>query len=390
MKKVLGIVLGVLFLALLVGTFGFLYKKSQRKPVIYRTATPIRADIILKTVATGAVVPREEVAVKPLVPGIVEELHVEEGQIVERGAPVARIRVIPDVARLSDADSRVRRAEITLADRERDLARQSALFAEGTVPRAELDRAEVAVAEAREDLLAAKSTLDIVRTGTSERVARTETTLVRATISGMVLEVPVKVGNSVIQANNFNEGTTIALVANMGDMIFEGKVDESEVGKIRAGMELLLTVGALPDEQISARLEHIAPKGQEESGAIQFALRAAVEPRADLFLRANYSANADIVLDKREQALAIDEGLLQFDRGRPFVEVEVGEQEFERRDVEVGLSDGLVIEVLSGLAEGERIKNPNTDLAADFLGPGASGGGSRGGAVAGQRPRRAR
>jgi len=366
MKKFFGIVFGIVLVVAIVGTLVFLYKKSQKKPVVYQTATATRTDIVQKTVATGSVVPREEVAIKPLVSGIVDELYVEEGQLIGKGDPVAKVRVIPDMSRLSDAESRVKKGGIALTDAERTLRRQKQLFEEGTAPRADLDRAQVAVDDAREELDAARSSLDIVRTGTSSRVAKAATTLVRATISGMVLEVPVKVGNSVIQANNFNEGTTIASVANMGDMIFEGKVDESEVGKIRAGMELVLTVGALPDRKIQAKLEHIAPKGKEENGAIQFEIRAAVEPEADLFLRANYSANADIVLDKAENVLAIDEGLLQFDKGsdKPYVEVETSPQKFERRAIETGLSDGIRIEVKSGLAESDKIKNPNTDLGA--------------------------
>jgi HlyD family secretion protein len=363
MKKFLGILAGVAFVALLAWTGVVLFQKSQKKPAVYSTAQPVRTDIVQKTVATGSVVPRQEVAIKPLVSGIVDELYVEAGETVKAGDLVARVRVIPDMNRLSDAESRLNKAEIDLADAEREAGRQKALFAEGTVARADLDRAEVALQQAREELAAAQSVLDIVRTGTSERVASAATTLVRSTMSGTVLDVPVEVGNSVIQANNFNEGTTIAAVADMSDMIFEGKVDESEVGKIRSGMELLLTIGALPDAEIRATLEHIAPKGVEEEGAIQFEIRAAVKPDPNLLLRANYSANADIVLDKREQVLAIDEGLLQFDGEQAYVEVETAPQQFERRDVVTGLSDGIQIEIVSGLAETDKVKNPNTDLA---------------------------
>lgn len=368
MKKAIGIVAGVLFLAVLAWTGVVLYKKSQAKPVVYATATPVRTDIVRKTVATGSIVPRQEVAIKPLVSGIVDRLEVEEGQMLKVGDLVARVRVVPDMGRLSDAESRINRARIALADAEREHGRQQKLFAEGTVARSELDRAEVALAQAREELAGARNEMDIVRTGTSERVAKASTTLIRATMSGTVLEVPVEVGNSVIQANNFNEGTTVAAVADMSDMIFEGKVDESEVGKIRPGMELELTIGALPDQKIRATLEHIAPKGIEEEGAIQFEIRAAVESRADLFLRANYSANADIVLDKRQDVLAIDEGLLQFDGQQAYVEVETGPQQFERRDVQTGLSDGIRIEIVSGLAETDKIKNPNTDQAGQAAG----------------------
>ena len=389
MKKFLGILAGVAFAALLAWTGVVLYKKSQKKPVEYTTAQPVRTDIVQKTVATGSVVPRKEVAIKPLVSGIVDELFVEAGELIKQGDLVARVRVIPDMNRLSDAESRLNKAEIDLADAEREHGRQKALFEEGTVARSDLDRAEVALQQAREELAAARSVLDIVRTGTSERVASSATTVVRSTIAGLVLDVPVEVGNSVIQANNFNEGTTIAALADMSDMIFQGKVDESEVGKIRAGMELLLTIGALPDAAIRATLEHIAPKGVEENGAIQFEIKAAVVNDPTLMLRANYSANADIVLDKREQVLAIDEALLQFDGDQTFVEVETGPQTFERRDVVTGLSDGIQIEIVSGLSESDKVKNPNTDIKAAGTGAPGGAGGGRAGGTAGSRPRRA-
>jgi HlyD family secretion protein len=385
MKKFFGILAGLLFVVILAGTGVLLYKKSQRKPVVYQTAQASRTDIVKKTVATGAVVPRKEIEIKPLVSGIVDELYVEEGQVISEGALIARVRVIPEMGRLSDAESRVNRAEIALADAERNARRQQELFDQGTVAKAELDRAEVALSQAKEELVAARDSLDIVRTGTSARVAKATTTVVRATNAGTVLEVPVEAGDSVIQANNFNEGTTIASVADMGDMIFEGKVDESEVGRLRPGMDLVLTVGALPEAEILATLEHIAPKGVEENGAIQFEIRAAIVPDPDLFLRANYSANADIVLDKREDVLAIDEGLLQFDGEQAYVEIETGPQQFERRDVETGLSDGIQIEIVSGIGADDKIKQPNTDLVA--AGPPGQGGQTRT-ATGGRRSRR--
>jgi len=368
-KRVLGILFLVLFVAGVLGTGWFLLKKSQKKPVVFQTATPSRATIIKKTVATGSVVPRKEVAIKPLVSGIIEELHVEPGQQVKAGELIAKVRVIPNMVQLSSAESRVKKAEIALSDAVRELERRQRLFAEGTVAEAELQDADIEHRQAAEELAAAKDNLDIVRKGTSARVASSSTTLVRSTIAGTVLEVPVEVGNSVIEANNFNDGTTIASIADLGDMIFEGKVDESEVGKIREGMELVLTVGAVPDKKLAATLERIAPKGVEEEGAIQFEIRAALEPQDDVEIRANYSANADIVLDKREDVLAIDEGLLQFEDGKPYVEVETAPQTFERRDVEVGLSDGLQIEVVSGLSEDDKVKNPNTDLVGGRGGP---------------------
>ena len=363
MKKFLGILLVVAFAVLVVGTGVFLWKKSQKKPVVYATASPVRTDIVHKTVATGSVVPRKEILIKPQVSGIVEELHVEAGQTVERGALLAKVRVIPNMVQLSSGESRVNKARIALADARRELERRQRLFADGTIAQAELQSAEIAAQQAEEEVAAALDNLEIVRKGTSGRVGSASTTLVSATIAGTVLEVPVEVGSSVIEANNFNDGTTIASIADLGDMIFEGKVDESEVGKLREGMALELTIGAVPDQKLAAKLEHIAPKGVESEGAIQFEIRAALAPQDEVFIRANYSANADIVLDRRDQVLAIDEGLLQFEGEKTYVEVETAPQVFERRDIVTGLSDGLQIEVVSGLAESDKIKNPNPDLA---------------------------
>jgi HlyD family secretion protein len=357
MKKFLGILLVVAFAVLVVGTGVFLWKKSQKKPVVYATASPVRTDIVHKTVATGSVVPRKEILIKPQVSGIIEELHVEAGQEIERGALLAKVRVIPNMVQLSSGESRVNKARIALADARRELERRQRLFADGTIAQAELQSAEIAAQQAEEEVAAALDNLEIVRKGTSGRVGSASTTLVSATIAGTVLEVPVEVGSSVIEANNFNDGTTIASIADLGDMIFEGKVDESDVGKLREGMALELTVGAVPDQKLAATLEHIAPKGVESEGAIQFEIRAALAPQDEVFIRANYSANADIVLDRREQVLALDEGLLQFEGDKAFVEVMTAPQVFERREVKTGLSDGLSIEILEGLAADDQIKS---------------------------------
>jgi len=374
MKKALGIIVGLLFVAAVVATGVFLYRKSQVKPVIYATASPVRTDLVKKTVATGAVVPRKEVLIKPLISGIIEELYVEPGQAIRQGDLIAKVRVIPNMVSVSSAESRVNKARISLADAEREYLRNRALAADGTIAQADFQKAEIAFEQAKEEVKAAEDNLEIVRKGTSQRAGSASTTIVKSTLTGTVLEVPLEVGNSVIEANNFNDGTTIAAVADMDDMIFEGKVDESEVGKIRPGMELQLTIGAIPDSKVRATLELIAPKGKEENGAIQFEIRAALEAQKDLLIRANYSASADIVLEKREAVLAIDEGLLQFEGEKPFVEVETEPQKFERRDVTTGLSDGLQIEILSGLSESDKVKNPNPDAAAGAK-PGAGGRG---------------
>jgi HlyD family secretion protein len=298
------------------------------------------------------------VAIKPQVSGIVEHLHVEPGQKVRRGDLVATIRIIPDMVRLAEAESRVKRAAIALDDAQREHTRNQKLFTDGVVPETELRRRKVVLDQAGEELDASREAVELIRKGASERMGQTSNTLVRATIDGTVLEVPVEEGNSVIEANTFNDGTTIATIADMTQLIFKGRVDESEVGKIRPGMTLLLTIGALENEPFEATLEHIAPKGVEKDGAIQFEIRAALVPQQDVTIRANYSANADIVLDRREQKLAINESLLQFDGDKSYVEVETAPQKFERRDVQTGLSDGIVVEVVSGVTAKDKIKVP--------------------------------
>jgi HlyD family secretion protein len=360
MKKLFTVFVVLALLSIFGGTLYYLYAKSEEPPVVYDTETPFVADIVEKTVATGSVVPRKEVEVKPQVSGIIEEVYVEPGDRVERGDLIAKIEIIPDMVNLNNAENRVERARIAFDNARRDLERNRDLEAEGTISEAAFQDIEEAYENARQELESAQDNLEIIRRGTTRRSAESSNTRVRATISGMVLEVPVEAGDSVIEANTFNDGTTLATVADMSDLIFEGKVDESEVGKLEPGMELELTVGAIESERFEAVLEHIAPKGVEEDGAIQFEIRAAIRAREGHFLRANYSANASIVLDRREQVLAIHESLLHFDDDVAWVEVEAAPQQFERREVELGLSDGITIEVLSGLDPEDRIKNPNT------------------------------
>jgi HlyD family secretion protein len=363
-KKLLAFLAGLLVLALFGGTLYFLWAKSRRPPTVYATATPQRATIIKKAVSTGSVVPRQEVAIKPRVSGIVERVHVVAGARVRRGDLVASIVLVPDMLRLNDAQSRLKLARITLAGAEQDHARNQALMRDGLISAAVFQPFQTALDNAQAELQAASDNVDLVQKGISRSSGEASNTLVRSTIDGTVLEVPVKVGHSVIETNTFNEGTTLATVADMSDMIFQGRVDESEVGKLRTGMTLLLTIGALEGHRPEAVLEHIAPKGVERDGAIQFEIRAALKPQTDVVLRANYSANADIVLARRDDVLALDEGLLRFDDGQTFVEVELAAQRFERRVVKTGLSDGIKIEILEGLSERDKVKGEPAQTAA--------------------------
>ena len=356
--KLILLVVGVLLV--FVGTaytVKHLRDQEQQAEAFYDTESPRTADIVLKTLASGSVQPRQEILIKPQVSGIVRRVLVEPGDAVKAGEVLAEVMIVPDVAALSNAESRLARAQITLDDAQLNHERNADLLTRGVVAIAEAQRTELALKQAREELYAAEDNLRIVQEGVTARGGdNSSNTLVKATVSGMVLEVPVKKGNSVIEANNFNEGTTIASVADMADLQFVGKIDESEVEKLHEGMPIRLTIGAIEGIQIPATLEHISPKGVEEGGAIQFEIKAAVILAEGQFLRAGYSATADVVLDERSQVLALSERLIQYDVNQPFVDVLVGDNTYERRDLEVGLSDGLVTEILSGVTEKDEIK----------------------------------
>lgn len=359
MKKVLTLLVVVVMLGLFGGTIWYLYRKSQKPPVIYKTEAAAVSDIVKKTVATGSVIPRKEVAVKPQISGIIETIKVEAGQKVHRGDLLATIRVIPNMAALSAAESRLNQAKLRADDAAREHERNRKLFDSGIITDHELRQAALARDTSVEEVAAANDSLQVVRRGVAARSGNTSNTQVTATIDGTVLDVPIKEGSSVIEANTFNEGTTIATLADMSQLIFEGKVDESEVGKLKPGMAIVLTIGALEPAKFDAVLENIAPKGVEENGAIQFKIRAALSPSKDApdaVIRANYSANADIVLDRREKVLALKESLVQFEGENAFVEVETGPQKFERRKIKTGLSDGVSIEIVEGLKKEDKVK----------------------------------
>ncbi len=360
MKKILKRFVLVLVAGIFVYTIFFLYQKSKPKPIIYTIEKPFKTNITNKTVATGKIVPRKEIEIKPRVSGIISELFVEPGDMVRIGTPLARIKIVPDMISLNNAESRVEKAEITIDDAKRVYDRQKHLFDQQVIAIADLEKAEIALKNAQAELQAAQDYLKLIREGVSSRSNEQTNTLVASTIEGMILTVPVEVGNSVIESNNFNPGTTIAIVANMGEMIFVGKVDESEVGKLKFGMNLLLTVGAITDTKFDAKLEYIAPKGVEESGAIQFEIKAEMELKKDFFIRSGYSATADIVLEQKDSIMAIKESLLKFADKSDSVYVEIQKTEtpqtFEKRYIKIGISDGINVEVLEGLTLDDQIK----------------------------------
>ena len=359
-KKIMRRVFGILMILLLfVSFFGggyYLYQKSEEKPVVFSSDTPFYSDIVNKTVATGSIVPRKEIELKSQVSGVVDEIFVEPGETVKEGDLIARIKIIPDVVSLNNAENRLQTAIINFKNAEKELQRQKELFEQNVISEFDYNQFLLSYNLAKQDLEAAENNLELVKEGASKKTGNASN-LVYSTASGMVLDVPVEEGNFVIETNTFNDGTTIATVANMNEMIFEGKVDESEVGKIREGMDLKLTIGALEDVSFHAKLEYIAPKGVEEEGAIQFEIKAAIQLKEGTFLRAAYSANADIVLDKRDSVLSVKEKWLVFEEEKTFVEVQTGEQQYEKREIETGLSDGINIEIVSGLAADEKVKS---------------------------------
>lgn len=366
MKKALKISVGILFILAFLYTLYFLYMKSEEKPIVFTTQQPKVQTIIKKTVATGAVVPRREVNIKPRVSGIIEKLYVTAGDVVKKGALIARIKIIPNMISLNEAETRVARSQLQYDNAKIDFERNQKLFESKMIALAEFQVYRLAFQNAEAEIKAAENNLQLIREGISKGSGKVTNTLVASTIDGMVLDVPLKEGSSVIESNTFNEGTTIAVIADMGEMIFEGKVDESEVGKIKLGMNLIMKIGAVDQESFGAVLEYIAPKGVKENGAIQFQIKARMELKEGVFIRAGYSATADIVLDRRDSVLSIPESLVQFEEeDKPYVEIETSPQVFEKRYIKLGLSDGINSEVLSGVSLTDKIKDPNSSPTSD-------------------------
>ena len=378
MKKYFKIVIALLVALVFIGMFVFLWMKSQPKPDVYEEFTPEVMDLKKTTVVTGKIEPRNEVNVKPQISGIIAEIMKEAGDHVHSGEVIARVKVIPDMQQLSSAQARVRLATVNAQQAKTDLDREQVLFDKGLVSADEYDKIRQAYRQAREEVTAATDQLQVVRDGVSKSNASASSTLIRSTITGLILDIPVKVGNSVILSNTFNDGTTIATVANMGDLIFRGNIDETEVGSLVAGMPMQITIGAMQDLTFDATLEYISPKAVESNGANQFELKAAVLQRqinkqakapqrvgekgiSAAQIRSGYSANANIVLAEVKQALTIPESAIEFSDGNTFVYVIKGEgdkKEYERRSVKTGLSDGIRIEILSGITKKDLIRGP--------------------------------
>lgn len=369
MKRTGTIIILIVIAVLFVGSMYYLYQKNQKDPTVYKTESPTKENIVNQTVATGNIVPKEEIEVKPNISGIIDTIYVEPGDIVQAGALLAKLKIVPDIDNLASSRNQIRDAQIALDNQEKVFKRQKALYDKGVISTNEFDDAQMNYDRAKQTYAAAQETHDIIRTGTSKNMGSTTNTNIRATISGMVLDVPVEIGDQVIQANNFNEGTTIASLANVNNMIFKGKIDESEVGRIETGLPLKITVGAIQDKTFDASLYYISPKADGESlDAVQFEIKGRLENRDSTFIRAGLSANASIILQQAENVLAIPEALVQFDSktSQSFVEIQTGDQKFERRNIQLGISDGILVEVKEGLSENDKIKVWNPIVKAKF------------------------
>jgi len=365
------ITLTVILIAFIFGV-RYIYLKDQKDPVVYETQKSFRYTILKKTVATGSIVPKEEVLIKPNISGIIDQIFVEAGDYVKSGDLLAMVKVVPNVSSLNSAknninsvSTQVETAKLAFQNQESIYNRQKGLFEKGVISANEFDNAQLSYNQSLQrykqeqiSLNNARQNYDIIKTGTTSGMGAAANTEIRATVSGMVLDVPVKTGNQVIESNNFNDGTTIATIADVTNMIFEGKVDESEVGKIKEDLALEITVGAIDNKKFDATLDYIAPKGIDENGAIQFEIKGTLNKKDAVFIRAGLSANASIILARADSVLALKEALIQYDIKTkiPFVEVEIGDQKFERKEIELGISDGINVEVKAGISPNDKVK----------------------------------
>ena len=356
MKKFGRILTITLVAAVFVGTFTYLFQRSRPKEIKYEELTPELGTISKSTVVTGKIQPRDEVNVKAQISGIVAELYKEAGQTVEKNEVIAKLKVIPEMSQLSSAQSRVRLSEVNLKQAQTNYEREKKLFDQQLVSAEAFEQVAQSLKQATEEYNASVESLEIIRDGVSSSNKSGSSTLVRSSVAGLILDIPVKVGNTVINSNTFNDGTTIATVADMDDLIFDGNIDETEVGRVHIGLPVRITVGALQDVAFDAALEYISPKATESGGTNLFEIKATVKVPDDITIRSGYSANAEIELQREENVLTIPESAIQFEGERTFVYIVKADGTYEQRDVKTGLSDGVNIEIKEGLSLGEKVR----------------------------------
>lgn len=378
MKKIVKIGLVLLFVLAVVGALAYMYKTSTKELDKFETTEVEVRDISIKAVATGSVKPREVIEIKPNISGVITEIHVKEGDVVQQGALIATLKVIPNLNSLNAAQQQISSAQITLNNEKIQYNRTQSLYEQGVVPKQEYDNALAKYQMAQQSIKEAQSNYKLAQSGVAPGLEKYANTQIRATISGMLLSIPVEIGNTVQEINNFSVGTTIATMADVKQMIFEGKVDEADVGKLKENMPLTITIGALPDDKFSGILNFISPSGVETNGIVEFEIKADVTLKDDIFLRANYSANAEVNLAEAKNVLTLESAHIRYDDdGKAFVEVlKPGTEEYDqpvylKKLIVVGLTDGVYTEIKSGINKGDKVKVFNTDLEE------SSSGGSR-------------
>lgn len=375
MKKSLKILLILGFILAVVLSLGYMYKTSTKELDKFETADVTTRDIVTKAVATGSVKPRELIEIKPNISGVISQIHVKEGDIVNSGDLIATLKVIPNVGSLNSAQQQINSAKITLGNEEIQFNRTKSLYNQGVLPKQDYDNALTSYQMAKQNLKEAESNYKLAQTGVAPGLESYATTQIRATISGMILTIPVEIGNMVQEINNFSVGTTIATMADVQQMIFEGKADEADVGKLKVGMPIKVSIGALPDEKFEGVLNFISPSGEENNGIVQFEIKADVQLKENIFLRANYSANAEVILSEAKDAVSIETAHIRYDdNNEPFVEVlkpgteSYDQPVYQKKIIKLGISDGVYTQVVSGLKAGEKVKIFNTDLEAGVKG----------------------
>ena len=363
MNKTVKIILGSAVLIALIYVLKY-FKDSNAKDVVeYKTESPFYTTIDTKIVATGKLNPEEEIELKPQISGIIDQIFVEEGDLVKKGDLIARIRVVPNEQAMVSAKSRINSLKLSLNNSQTVFNRNKVLFEKGVISRQDFESSELSYSQSKENYYQSKDDYKIIKQGSLSGGSSANTTII-AQIPGTILEIPVREGDQVIQSNNFNAGTTIATVADMSKMIFEGKVDESEVGKLEEGKQIIVVLGAINEKEFPAVLTFVAPKGIEQNGAVQFTIKADVDINSTTKIRAGYSANAEIELESKDSILVIKEALLQFNRitEKPFVEFLKEDGRFQVKNVEIGISDGINVEIIEGVSEGDEIKVWNKAL----------------------------
>jgi HlyD family secretion protein len=357
MKKPVKIILGIVLLFLLVWVLVYFKKANSAAVEDFKVDEPFYTSINTKIIATGKLNPEEEIELKPQVSGIVDQIMVEEGDIVKKGDLIAKIRVVPNEQTLVSANSRINSARLSFDNANTLYNRNKVLFEKGVISKQDFENSELSMSQSKEQLQQAENDYQIIKRGSLSGGTGANTNII-AQIPGTILSIPVREGDQVIESNNFNAGTSIATVADMSKMIFEGQVDESEVGKLKEGINIKVVLGAINEKEFPAKLTFVAPKGLEVNGAVQFTIKADVEVEQSTNIRAGYSANAEIELESKENTFCIKEALLQFNRitEKPFVEIQKADGSFEKVDVELGLSDGINVEIKEGVKEGDKIK----------------------------------